>query len=210
VSIDTEGWLEAVLGLPIYVDDDRCGLSEAEAQVADDGWDNGPLARYAAENLLSAELNTSVQCIEAVRDNVYNAENQFSQQFTFTVYTPTDSPDWTYSECVVAVCLHRGGDVRGNYGKVALYHCDSLADAGFFDWVVGWHIVDEDSPLRDKFATDHWEVGYSQQPTCELEKELLEYKKLTWKDDLGEWTESGTYKIEVDGAVLEVYPNMNV
>lgn len=204
VSIDTPAWLEAVLGQPIYVDDDRCGLSRDQAEIADDEWDNGPLVRYAAENLLK------VQCQEAARDNVYNSENQFSQQFTYTIYTPLDSADWAFGECVVAVCLHRGGDVRGNYGKVALYECDDLAEAGFFDWVVGWHMVDEDSPLRDKFKTDNWLMGYSSQPTHELEQEVLEYKKLTFRDDLGEWTESGTYKVQVGDEVLEVAPHLNV
>jgi len=210
VSIDTEAWLEAVLGQPIDIDDDRCGLSDTEALAADEGWDNGPLARYAAENLLSVELNTSVQCVEAVRDNVYNGENQFSQQFTFTVYTPSDSPDWAYGDCVVAVCLHRGGDVRCNYGQVALYQCNGLADSGFLDWVVGWHIASQDSPLDGVFNTDRWSIGYTGHPTSELESMIMDHKSLTWRDELGEWTELGTYRIEVDGEVLEVAPHLNV
>lgn len=80
------------------------------------------------------------------RDNTCNNENDFSADFTWTVWTDENdgSGDWVWNRetAYVAICRHLGGDVRGNYGSVSLHRLDSdcVGDSGFFDWVLGWHV----------------------------------------------------------------------
>ena len=79
------------------------------------------------------------------RDNTYNSENEFSSEFTWTVWMPREDKygDWLWSRnaAYIAVCRHRGGDVRGNYGAVSLHRVDDcIGDSGFLDWVLGWYV----------------------------------------------------------------------
>lgn len=85
----------------------------------------------------------------AARDNVYNNENSFDTIFTWSIWTPEDCPDWVWHDGVyVAICLHRGGDARANYGTASLYRVDdSLGDSNFLDWVLGWHVEDCDTDI---------------------------------------------------------------
>ena len=73
------------------------------------------------------------------RDNVYNHNNDFSDVFVFGVFAPEHTTDWCYSDDIyVSVSVHRGGDVRVNYGVTRLYKvADCLAESGFLDWVIG-------------------------------------------------------------------------
>ena len=76
------------------------------------------------------------------RDNVYNHENDFSNVFVFEVFASADCSDWCYSgDIYVSVSVHRGGDVRGNYGSTKLYKiADCIAESGFLDWALGWDV----------------------------------------------------------------------
>ena len=79
------------------------------------------------------------------RDNTYNNENDFSADFTWTVWTDENdgSGDWVWNRetVYVAICRHLGGDVRGNYGPVSLHRLDDcVGDSGFLDWVLGWNV----------------------------------------------------------------------
>ena len=69
------------------------------------------------------------------RDNVYNHENNFSDLFVFEVFAPENTSDWCYADDIyVSVSVHRGGDVRGNYGETRLYRvADCIAESGFLD-----------------------------------------------------------------------------
>jgi hypothetical protein len=138
------------------------------------------------------------------RDNVYNNEQDFSAVFTYTVYVPVGSEDdWLYADDVfVAACIHLGGDVRGSYGGVQLFRADDLADAGFFDWTVGWSVAEERRTLAAE--THPWlgggeritrqledervERGYSSHPTSELEKHYGDQGR--WKDGAFLFTDS--------------------
>ena len=81
-------------------------------------------------------------------DNVFNSENDFSDIFQFSIYGPEDTSDWCYADgMTVALLKHNGGDPRGNYGRCRLYRCDSLVDAGFLDWTLGWNVEQSDIVL---------------------------------------------------------------
>ena len=137
-----------------------------------------------------------MEIIEIARDNVYNSEQDFSDVFTFTILGTEDQrDDWYYKDDVfVAVCVHRGGDVRGNYGRTRLYRTDNLAE-GFLDWTVGWDVeswdmsdtslaayetegIDDkfisewcgDNTLleRDEEISERCSIGYASSPTSEL------------------------------------------
>ncbi len=75
------------------------------------------------------------------RDNSYNSENDLSAEINFTIYGADEDCDWCWANDIyVALCVHRGGDVRGNYGATQIYKVDSLADTGFLDWTLGWNV----------------------------------------------------------------------
>lgn len=78
-------------------------------------------------------------------DNTYNNENNFESNFQWQVFYPADSSDWCWSDNVyVAIEIHQGGDVRGNYGRIQLFKLDSLGDSGFLDWCLGWSVRHSD------------------------------------------------------------------
>ena len=95
---------------------------------------------------------TEREYVPVAMDNVYNSEQDFCTVFQFQVWVPETEArydakreewtcdEWYYCDDVfVAVEIHRGGDVRGNYGTVQLRGpVDSLCDAGFLDWGIGW------------------------------------------------------------------------
>ena len=177
-SINTVGWLEQKLGPGRTI--------ETEGEFQPD-WDNSEEVREYIEKIEGREYRL------VHRDNVYNSENDFNQVFTFSIYTPADSDDggeWYYNDDVyVAVTLHRGGDVRGNYGHPRLHKpSQSLADSGFLDWVLGWHVVDAktEEPIA---SADRYQVGYAANPTSELNRYLLEIsrKKNVRGDVQGKW-----------------------
>lgn len=127
----------------------------------------------------------------AARDNTYNSENDLSANFTWSVWTDDDdtSGDWCYPRqpAYVAICRHRGGDVRGNYGAPSLHRFDGV-DSGFLDWVLGWHIqrfegftnveLDDITPtvaewivsesVTDDDLTERCSPGYASLPSSEL------------------------------------------
>ena len=123
VRIDTKAWLAAVTDaeltdrLPEDVDWDsdeavldcvNAIMQEESAGDAEDGSDeNGRLCFDGYR--------------EVTRDNTCNSENDFDYGFTWTVYAPVGSDEWAFDDVFIAVCLHRGGDPRGNYGDVRLY-----------------------------------------------------------------------------------------
>ncbi|AQT27809.1 hypothetical protein HOR67_gp47 [Ralstonia phage RS-PI-1] len=100
-------------------------------------------------------------------DNTYNNENDFSSNFQWQVFYPAGSSDWVYADrAYVAIEVHQGGDVRGNYGRIRLFSVDDLADSGFLDWVLGWNVEYSDGtqvPENDRFS-----IGYASNPWCEM------------------------------------------
>jgi hypothetical protein len=78
-----------------------------------------------------------------------------------------NSADWLECDGLVVACnLHRGGDVRGNYGDIRLFEVDSIGDTPFFDWNVGWFVEDEDGNSLD--PNGEYTTGYSSSPVHEV------------------------------------------
>lgn len=165
-SIDTQAWIKKTLGDPISPDS---FLSDPEDMDSYPEWSQ----------------EWEIPGFEAVcTENVYNQENDFGDVFVFTVYAPKICVDWCYADQVyVSVNLHRGGDPRGAYSLPELYRVDCIAESGFLDWVIGWNVTDEDG----EYLTDRTSIGYSDNPTCELEKWIDEHKaddaELEWDGD---------------------------
>ena len=117
------------------------------------------------------------------RDNVYNHENDFSDVFVFEVFAPENTSDWCYSDDIyVSVSVHRGGDVRGNYGATRLYRvADCIAESGFLDWQLGWNVCDLQGNRIDDDITERFAIGYSSYPWGELVNYIPE-KTIHWSD----------------------------
>lgn len=128
------------------------------------------------------------------RDNTYNQENDFNHDFTWSIWGTDEISDWCWSPVYIAICKHHGGDPRNNwYTLPMLFQCDSPAESGFFDWVLGWgcswsrcsDFLDcEPSDLTEGQAreiifdvfddkdsdrlNERCSIGYSSSPSCEL------------------------------------------
>ncbi len=150
------------------------------------------------------------------RDNTYNNENDFSNEFTWSIWTrEDDTSDWCWNseEAYVAICRHRGGDVRGNYGPVTVHRVfDCIAESGFLDWVLGWHVsrfsgdaridLEHFSEANAKWVVDHatederlterCSPGYASLPSSELWDEV--------QDDRCYWHEGVAIMALADGS----------
>jgi len=60
--------------------------------------------------------------------NTYNHDNDLIYNIHFNVFSNSD--DWFYDDdCIIALEVHRGGDVRGNYGETRFFHMnDALVE----------------------------------------------------------------------------------
>lgn len=170
-AIDTVPFLEACLG------------EEIEADSLGD-WDNSDEILEAIHSVAGEPY------VQAVRDNCYNSENDFSDQFTFTVYVPerNEGGEWYYdSDAYIAVCIHLGGDVRGNYSGPRLFRADCVAETGFLDWVVGFTMETRDDAgdwdRDDSREGEECGVGYHSHPSSHVESEYGE----------GEWRGGAWY-----------------
>ncbi len=116
--------------------------------------------------------------------NTYNGPNDLSSEFQWQVFYPSDSGDHYWSnEVYVAVEVHLGGDVRGNYGRVRLYGpIDNLAETGFFDMSLGWYVLDSEGEDVQR-VNDEVCVGYSSEPTSHLESLLDEGCEPAWCEE---------------------------
>ena len=134
---------------------------------------------------------------ELARDNVYNNENDFNTVFTWTVYG-NDGGDWLWDtdEQYIGICLHLGGDVRGNYGSPQFYRVgDSIAETGFIDWTVFWYCESgPDKEMVDKI-NEECGYGYTSNPGHHL-YELLGTEDCEWVGGAAHVeTEDGTYVV---------------
>jgi len=134
---------------------------------------------------------------ELARDNVYNNENDFNTAFTWTIYG-SDSSDWLWDngEQYIGICLHRGGDVRGNYGLPEFYRVgDAIAETGFIDWTISWYCESgPDAGLAEKI-TEECSCGYTSNPTSHL-SDLLGTEDCEWIGGAAHVeTEDGTYVV---------------
>jgi hypothetical protein len=181
-TLDTDQHISESLGkrleLPESVDSDQWATEQDEA-----------LCRWFAR--LGHQ-----QYEQVARDNTYNQENDLSANYVYSVFAPVDCSDWLWCDDVfVVIENHLGGDVRGNYGPLAVYRVDQLAETGFFDLVCGWYA----SPInKDSFcyeadcehpelqaANDRLSVGYSSHPTSEVRNLLWQGCEPVWSERLG-------------------------
>lgn len=194
-AIDTEVWLERVLGTEVL-----CG-GDLEETISHK-W------------LVQAEYDIleAIENVEGVRykrtdvDNVYNNENDFSSVFQWQVFYPENASDWIYADNVyVAIEVHLGGDVRGNYGRVRLYKVDCLAESGFLDWCLGWSVNYADGTGVEE--NDRFSIGYASHPFYEMQNHLKGgYKaKILWSEKRNCFV--STYQ---DGRFVELHPHLYV
>jgi hypothetical protein len=194
-AIDTEAWLERVLGSEVL------SGGELEETIS-----NKWLMQAEDDILQAIEDEEGVPYKFTQVDNVYNNENDFSSVFQWQVFYPEDASDWLYSDNVyVAIEVHQGGDVRGNYGRVRLYKVDCLAETGFFDWCLGWSVNYADG--TEVAENDRFSIGYASHPFYEMQEHL----KDGWKAKIY-WSEKrdcfvSTYQ---DGRYVELHPNLYV
>lgn len=194
-AIDTEEWLERVLGSEVLAG------GELEEAIS-----NKWLMQSEYDILEAIENAEGVKYKRTDVDNVYNNENDFSSVFQWQVFYPEDASDWMYADNVyVAIEVHQGGDVRGNYGRVRLYKTDCLAESGFFDWCLGWSVNYADGtevPENDRFS-----IGYASHPFYEMQDHLKGgYKaQIMWSEKRGCFI--STYQ---DGRFVELHPHLYV
>ena len=146
---------------------------------------------------------------QLARDNTYNNENDLSSEINFTIYGPEDC-DWCWADDVyVSLCVHRGGDVRGNYGRTRIFRIDSIADTGFLDWTLGWGVetadlsgVDQDDLGKkhlegltwavDERLTERCSPGYASLPSSELYSGTTNNDSCYWLDGSAYLTDGET------------------
>ena len=175
-SIDTESWLAEVTD------------EEITDQLEEKGVFDGFSGHWMSDNLDAIkdflDESTGLDWSNSNAENVYNSENDFSSVFEFSVFYRTDDTscgEWYYSnkDVIIAVQIHQGGDVRGNYGPVRFFRGNNLSETGFLDWCLGWST--QDSHDERQHNADQFDVGYSQNPSCHL-GDNLKNRALHWSN----------------------------
>ena len=179
VYIDSESWMTSVTDREIEPDNDSDEFIFASDEAA-------------VASLLAKTKGEPYVRVGSGADNTYNHENNFAEQILFSLWVPqsmiddhwssnggVDSADWLTCDGLVVACnLHRGGDVRGNYGDIRLFEVDSISDTPFFDWNVGWFVEDEDGNSLD--PNGEYTTGYSSSPVHEVALQFGE--RGTWRE----------------------------
>jgi hypothetical protein len=192
-TLDTAQHLANSLGEPLELPDSVCEGDWATEQEP-------ALLRWFARL-------THKQYVHQCRDNTYNGENDLSSNFVFSIYAPEGCSDWCWcDDLFVVVECHLGGDVRGNYGPMAVYRIDSIGESGFFDVVCGWYAEPVDQTSADCLAkaedaaiehfNERCSIGYSGWPTGEA-RNLIQGEPV-WSDRLG------CYIGRIEGALFPV------
>ena len=136
---------------------------------------------------------------KVTRDNTYNNENDFSSEFTFSVFG-SDMFDWfhDYENQYVGICEHMGGDVRGNYSSPRFFRVgDCLADSGFLDWSLSWHCESGPDQKTVDLINEECMAGYHASPTGHLD-DILGTSDCQWID--------GKAQVETDEGVYVLTP----
>lgn len=179
-ALDTEAHITASLGQPLPIPDHiTAALGDNYATECE-----ALFCRWFART-------AHATYVEVFRDNTYNHEQDLTAQVVFSVFAPVSAADWCYcSDVFVVVELHLGGDVRGNYGPAQVYRVDNIAETGFFDWCLGWHVAPV-NPAHDPGAleriNDRIGIGYSSHPSSELERLIMPNSTPAWSEKRGSW-----------------------
>lgn len=138
----------------------------------DDIWWTGE-----AEEYFEKELGFVV----ASSGNTYNNESDLSNILQWSIMMPAageHAPE-LYNKGILLVQFHRGGDARGNYGKVKVYKWNGEDDFFFLESCAGWYMADLNKKHIDTSFSQRFEIGYCQNPTYELNKHIVKILELT-------------------------------
>jgi len=194
-SIDTGEFLEQTLGREV--------LDGGELEkILSKKW--LMQCEYDIKAALHDETGTRYKCTEV--DNVYNHENDFSSVFQYQIFYPESESDFYYCDDVfVAVEIHQGGDVRGNYGRPQIFRVDNVAESGFFNWVLGWSVNYSDG--REVPENDRFSIGYAKHPFYEMQG----YLKNNYKTPVFYSKKRGAFlSIYNDGRFVEIRPDFYI
>jgi hypothetical protein len=182
-ALETDQHLLNSLGSPIK-------LSEHLTERMAEDWainSEGELTDYLLEI-------TGKEYRQVTRDNTYNNETDLDTFFIYTIYAPVGVSDWCWcDDLFVVVELGSGGDPRYSaYGQAKVYRVDNIGESGFFDMTLGWYAepIAEDyysSPELERI-NDRLSVGYTSNPTYELESLLMQRKDSKWQKCI-EWSD---------------------
>ena len=135
---------------------------------------------------------------EVTSGNTYNHESDLSDTMQWCIVAPKGGE--LYSEGILLVQLHHGGDPRGNYGSVRAYKWQGEDSFFFLDTVAGYYVTDPKDPNAsrvDNSLTQRFESGYTANPGYELRKNIVKILELNEQ----------SAKIELsDGSTVLVYP----
>jgi len=137
---------------------------------------------------------------QSCRDNTYNADNDFDQEFVYEIWTPehSGSDDYLYDDdAVVLIYAHTGCDVRGGYASPMIVTFPSCEYTMPFDFQCSLH-----SEQLDESENERLEVHYSHYPLGQLEEmgfKLDETKQESTGADDSAWF------INDDGKSIEVF-----
>ena len=189
-SIDRDTFISKTLGEPIEDIYEMDSFDSNMLMNSDEG-------RGMLEESITQHAGTPY--VHVTGDNTYNTETDLSGVFQYDVFVPEgeEKDEWYYKDDVyVAIERHLGGDVRGNYGGVEVFKASELAESGFFDMSSGWSV--ENAAGENIDEDGRFDVGYSSNPTAELEGTLPEE---------GEWFEGRYYATNEDGVKIVATPH---
>lgn len=142
--------------------------------------------------------------------NTYNHESDLTDIMQWSLVQPKGSKgDGLYNDenAIILIQFHHGGDARGNYGKVVAYDWQGEDSFNFLDTCVGWSFASGKDSNGEKLSTDQlqklderYQVGYTANPTYNLNKEIEKVIKIDLKNN--------KVKIKLkSGETVEAYPN---
>ena len=159
VYIDSEAWIQ-----------DRCG--EPLPFESNGDW----MANQEDEIIALLESRTGQKFTCGQIDNTYNRETDFSTVFQMQCFYPEGERDWIYSnQLYVAIEVHNGGDVRGNYGPVRVYR--PVDGERLFDEQLSFRCLTTQDEEMMSSRGDPYERGYMQSPKYALSEDM---KTLNW------------------------------
>ena len=157
-----------------------------EVQVSDNGWTEIEPEDLGIEDWDEIGFADEDEAIEEVTglsrlawDNSYNGEQDLSSQVDYRVFADPNE-DWFYGPCIVALRVHRGGDVRGNYAPTVLYRAEEGISGFLCGFRLGWCARDKDG---DPVDLNEW-----------TQEEALEALGVRW-DAKGKWVR-GSFDFE--------------
>lgn len=147
---------------------------DTEIQDQFDAWaaldENRELSWFEAGEKFAAEV---LELEQRARDNTYNGESDLDQCYVWEVYDCEGHSDWICAEdsTVTVIYIHTGADVRGGYAY-PLFTRPRGEYSIPVDLCAGFYCIEERGTGQStEEVCDHWQIGYSQYPFGELEKD---------------------------------------